>query len=128
MSALDAQPPPQECDLAILTVIDSELKQVLKAFGIAEKRGQSLGSRYYWDATVNSRDLQRPLKVVMKAHPTHLYALLYNERRFAHLSAALEQTRAKMESEGELPLWQYWQGMCLRKDLPRNVAEESPTT
>lgn len=49
----------------------------------------------------------------MKAHPTHLYALLYNERRFDQLAAALEQTRAKMEADDELPLWQYWEGMRL---------------
>ena len=44
----------------------------------------------------------------MKAHPTHLYMLLFNERKLEQLGAALEQTRTRLENEGEGDLWQYW--------------------
>jgi hypothetical protein len=49
----------------------------------------------------------------MKAHPTHLYALLLNDRKFDLLDSALKQTRVRMEAEGEIELWKYWDGMRL---------------
>lgn len=49
----------------------------------------------------------------MKAHPTHLYTLLFNERRLDQLESALQQTKARLEAEGEADLWQYWNGMRL---------------
>ncbi len=65
---MPAQPQPQapdEFDLGILTVIGIELRQVLKAFEIAEKRGVRRGSLYYWETTVYSQCLGRNLKVVI---------------------------------------------------------------
>ena len=49
----------------------------------------------------------------MKAHPTHLYILLFNERKLDLLESALQQTRARLEAEGEMDLWHYWDGMRL---------------
>ena len=56
---------PEDCDLGIITVIGVELQQVLKAFEIPQKRGRQRGTCYYWETTVYSQELQRPLKIVI---------------------------------------------------------------
>jgi len=55
----------RHCDLAILTVIDVELRAMRKAFGPAEPKGTPVNSRLYWETSVYSRALQRDLHVVI---------------------------------------------------------------
>jgi hypothetical protein len=46
---------PAQCDLGIVTVIDVELQQVLKAFDIPERRRQQRGAFYFWETTATPR-------------------------------------------------------------------------
>ena len=56
---------PEDCDLGIITVIGVEIRQVLKAFEIPEKRRRKRGGVYYWETTVGSQNIDRNLKVVI---------------------------------------------------------------
>lgn len=56
---------PEDCDLGIITVIGVELKKVLKAFEIPERRRLKRGGVYYWETTVYSQYLERNVRVVI---------------------------------------------------------------
>jgi hypothetical protein len=47
--------PPQPCDLAILTVIEIELRHVLRAFDIHLQRAVVIDRRQYWETKLLSK-------------------------------------------------------------------------
>jgi hypothetical protein len=46
-------------------IIGAEIRQVLKAFEIPERRRRKRGGVYYWETTVGSQNIDRNLKVVI---------------------------------------------------------------
>jgi nucleoside phosphorylase len=66
MTSADSKPgPAQRCDLAILTVIEIEHRQVLKAFGLTEQKRRIVNHRSYWETTLYSKNTQRQLRLVI---------------------------------------------------------------
>ncbi|MGO8929904.1 MAG: hypothetical protein ACLQU3_23805 [Limisphaerales bacterium] len=66
MTSADSKPgPAQRCDLAILTVIEIELRQVLKAFGLSNHKPKILHHRQYWETTIYSKNTQQHLQIVI---------------------------------------------------------------
>lgn len=54
-----------ECDLAILTVIQIEHQQVLRAFGVSHVKSKSVRGRLYWETRLFSNNTQRELEIVI---------------------------------------------------------------
>ena len=57
--------PALKCDLAILTVIEIEHRQVLKAFGITNYKPKVVNRRSYWETSLFSQNTQQPLQIVI---------------------------------------------------------------
>ncbi len=114
--------PPQPCDLAILTVIEIELRHVLRAFDIQPQRVQVIDRRQYWETKILSKQTGKQLRIVVG-----------NIARAGLVPAALRTTRFLRDFDPTMVLLVGIAAGC-RDDLrigavvlPRNILNVSQT-